>query len=544
MKKTNVKEWIVSLFLFLTFFPSGTIFAEEGKPESDSLVVAMVGAFGREEKSEKNDFVATFYDFTRDRKGRNITFSPESYRKAILDFSRSGGKTSKLARYYRSPKNLYTTTIMVSSVRPSGPATAFDEPRAQYGWAVLYTGKLAHKDAITFRFVGAGDDFMLVWLDGKMVLKACRSKGSNNFQRDFSSLWESSSSDSGKYDLGNGKAVVGDWITLDPGVPLDMRAVTGNVMGGPFSAMLLVEVEGVEYERNSQGGPVLPVFKITNLSLGMQDFICGGLVAGEVSVTNGPVFSVATGSQEPTHAVGQVEFSTPVVRGDSNGSGMRPWTADSGQTLEAEFVRVVGGKVILKDLNGKQRKIPLDRFSAEDRSYIELAYLLKLEVDFIQESVPISGLDEKNNPFGEENSLPNFYEHAFRVELKQTSPQKCTRELQVEFYVIADEREGNRSFLLDRQEGHFSPSKSYAQAFSSKPIQIFTDDLYADARSKDSFGYLVVLSDKQGQVVQYATSDEWLFESLGNLRRLPVGAYMDKTCARVLPSGISPTEMR
>ena len=41
--------------------------------------------------------------------------------------------------------------------------------------------------------------------------------------------------------------------------------------------------------------------------------------------------------------------------------------------LEAEFVAVIGGKVVLKDARKRVRKIPLSRFSEEDRRHIELA---------------------------------------------------------------------------------------------------------------------------------------------------------------------------
>ena len=220
---------------------------------------------------------------------------------------------------------------------------------------------------------------------------------------------------------------------------------------------------------------------------------------------------------------------------------MRSWTADNGQTLEAKFVNFIGENVILEDSNGKQRRIPLNRFSVDDRDYIELAHLLKFEVNFIWESIEQNEKELGDRSWMvEDNNLPDFYEHVFRIELKQTSSKNCNRDLQIEFYVIADERKGNKAFLLDRQQASFVPSKSYAQAFSTKTVSIPTDDLYDDARDEDSFGYLVVLSDKRGRVVQHATSDEWLFNKLGNLRRIPVGAYMDKTCTRTLPSGLSP----
>ncbi|RKX33234.1 MAG: hypothetical protein DRP64_21080 [Verrucomicrobia bacterium] len=537
----NLIRFSLALLLFLAVFSDGSTFAGEKNPEPTFPLVTTVGAFGSAEKSEGNDFVATFYDFTRDRRDRRLPFSPESYSQVLMDFFRSGLKTSKFTRFYRSPVKLHTSTIMVSSVRPSGPGNAFAEPDVQYCWAMLYKGKLVHKEAITFRFWGVGDDFMLVQVDGQIVLNACRREGSHSLHRDFSSLWESRFSDSGKYDLGNGKAVAGDWITLEPGVPLDMGVMTGNAMGGPFSAMLLVEVEGVEYEKTSQGGPVLPVFKTANLSFDIQGSICKGLVSGRVSVTNGPVFSVAEDPRAPTQTEGGAELFVAEVSGGSGGLGMRSWTADNGQTLEAKFVNFIGENVILEDSNGKQRRIPLNRFSVDDRDYIELAHLLKFEVNFIWESIEQNEKELGDRSWMvEDNNLPDFYEHVFRIELKQTSSKNCNRDLQIEFYVIADERKGNKAFLLDRQQASFVPSKSYAQAFSTKTVSIPTDDLYDDARDEDSFGYLVVLSDKRGRVVQHATSDEWLFNKLGNLRRIPVGAYMDKTCTRTLPSGLSP----
>jgi hypothetical protein len=53
-----------------------------------------------------NDFVGTFYDFKRDRRGRPIPIDPDAFRQELKEFVRSGWKTSKIARYYRSPKKL------------------------------------------------------------------------------------------------------------------------------------------------------------------------------------------------------------------------------------------------------------------------------------------------------------------------------------------------------------------------------------------------------------------------------------------------------
>ena len=61
--------------------------------------------------------------------------------------------------------------------------------------------------------------------------------------------------------------------------------------GGLCARMLVVEVEGVDYPQNKQGGPILPVFKTAKLSHDLIDRIYFDLAPNECCLTNGPVFS-------------------------------------------------------------------------------------------------------------------------------------------------------------------------------------------------------------------------------------------------------------
>ena len=57
-----------------------------------------------------NDFVGTFYDIKRDRRGKNIpNRGLAGFVNILNSFMTKGFKTSVLNRYYRSPKKLYTT---------------------------------------------------------------------------------------------------------------------------------------------------------------------------------------------------------------------------------------------------------------------------------------------------------------------------------------------------------------------------------------------------------------------------------------------------
>ena len=90
----------------------------------------------------------------------------------------------------------------------------------------------------------------------------------------------------GQHPCGNGYLVGSNWITLEPGVPHDFDAVVGEAPGGQFFAMLLVEVQGEEYELNNFGGKTFSLFAVEPLSRPLQDSILMGMYQGDAMVTN------------------------------------------------------------------------------------------------------------------------------------------------------------------------------------------------------------------------------------------------------------------
>ncbi len=239
-------------------------------------------------------FEGTFYDFKRDRKGGAAIMDPHQFVAEIAAFVGSGWKTSKLARYYRAPNKLYAECFMVPPVRSSvAPAAFGEEDTLGYCWLAHYQGQLVYHEDITFRFWGQGDDILAVRVNGKEVLVACW-PGSTWTQQDIVASaaggWQSSSPKSRTYSMGNNSAVVGDWITLKANQPLDMEVIIGEVPGGTFCSMLTVEVQGAEYELNREQGPILPMFKTTELSRDLKDWIHEWLTQDHARVSGGPIF--------------------------------------------------------------------------------------------------------------------------------------------------------------------------------------------------------------------------------------------------------------
>jgi hypothetical protein len=233
-----------------------------------------------------NDFKGSFYDLKRNRQGGGIPMDQDQFRLVIRDFIRGGWKESDLNRYYRAPKTLYTTHFVV----PPIPAPLFPDlygaPEAEsYFFFVKYKGELVYKEDIKFRFWGIGNAYMMVRVNGTDVFMACWP-----FHEDFFDWWQSSSPDNRKYFLADQEMAVGDWITLKAGQPVEMEVLFGEWEGWVSSAILLVEVEGQEYPRGRQGGPILPAFRTEDFSLDMLEEITKYLPEGECSLTNGPVF--------------------------------------------------------------------------------------------------------------------------------------------------------------------------------------------------------------------------------------------------------------
>ena len=403
-----------------------------------------------------NDFAGTFYDIKRGRSGLpvSVDYSGNQWRQLINKFFQRDWDSSIFARCYRSPRKLYATNFVVPVTQSALAPIAFgDENAVGALWMVHYKGELVHKEAITFRFWGMAGEGMAVRVNGKVVL-ALGWPSPEYKDVMIGNIWQSDSADSRKYFMGNGRAVVGDWITLEPGESLPMELLLGD-NGGLDSFFLAVEVEGAEYKRNPQGAPILPAFKIAELSHELVDLIYKSLPEDEmVCLTTGPVFcdynisakAVLAKELEKTEpaTAEEPEGCEPSLRATSQEEKMRIWTLADGRTMKAEFANTFLGKVVLKNAKGEIHKIPPEKLSSGDREYAELACPPVLDINFL-----------KN--FRQESFSGGLYDIWPRpsenwghcgIQIKQTSPSEYNHDLQVEIFVVGKQLGGrSRTFF-------------------------------------------------------------------------------------------------
>lgn len=213
----------------------------------------------------------------------------------------------------------------------------------------------------------------------------------------------------------------------------------------------------------------------------------------------------------------------------------RTWTLPGGQKYTAELVLVMGDKVVLKNSEGKQTKVPLARLSAQDRLFIEQANPPRLELSFRRKS------NQKYfSPRFTTTLLPKIQINTFGVRIKQLSAGSYQHRLHVECFAIGKERDGNKYILLDRQESSFILSEANQRSYESwgKAVELDQYEIfYIDRpRGKKYDGHLIVVTDSRGKQIAVQASHDWLLEHYEALNKVPVGAYMDKTCTRTFPT--------
>lgn len=256
-------------------------------PDMDSL--SIFG--GSKSLATGNEFEGTFYSFAYDRQGNESTVTDSIYPQIIRRFIDANWNPFVFAPYYRSSQKLYTTQIFVPTTYSEFGPAAFGIPDGPdfdpYLWCVHYKGKIAHKEGGTFRFWGFGDDVLIVRVNGEIVLDA-----SYNVWRGEMTNWQPSSKEDWKYYIGHAVAAVGTSFELEPGEPVEMEVLIGEIPGERFAAYLLIEDESADYDRNRDGLPILPVFKTAEIPDRVKDKIKYTLIPGEGDLDAELMFNV------------------------------------------------------------------------------------------------------------------------------------------------------------------------------------------------------------------------------------------------------------
>lgn len=230
-----------------------------------------VGLFGA--KFGANGLVGIFYDIkqTPDRNATSAAPYPAGmnpYRDVIRGFLNAGWNPSKFERYYRAPDTLTMSQLFIPGRSANAAPVAFgvEKEVSPSRWLVHYKGTVRAPRAGTFRFVGSGDDWLIVRWNRKIAFD----EGYETFEvkkgkyTDFDQVINLQvpidRSPGGRHFL-----KCGPWITVRQGDAVPVEILMGEGPGGSFDVYLAIEVAKPKKQNNQfVGEGSLKLFRTTN----------------------------------------------------------------------------------------------------------------------------------------------------------------------------------------------------------------------------------------------------------------------------------------
>jgi hypothetical protein len=204
----------------------------------------------------KSDLIGSFYDVKQTANGRprenpNVI---EEVRK-LIDSKLS---PDVLGEYFKASKKLYATHLIIPVIlAEEAPKVYGVEGKVDPGqWFIHYQGKISPHRTGSCRFVGKGDDILVVLVNGKVVLDGSIAGQNPTDWKTTEPEWHHPSP---QWD---GELPYGDWTPLTAGKNYQIDIIFAEAPGGHLSGFLLTERRGGKYETASDGRPILPPFAV------------------------------------------------------------------------------------------------------------------------------------------------------------------------------------------------------------------------------------------------------------------------------------------
>jgi hypothetical protein len=219
------------------------------------------------EAAEKNVFgvptptsaslMGVLYDLKQTERRLPTKVTPVTYSNVIDEFLRKGWDDNVLNRYYQVANSLYASQIFIPNMNADAAPKAFNaaktvRPRM---WIIHYKGQVSPPSTGSYRFWGCADDVMAVAVNGKTVLV-----GNRPDTKLPNVKWKASEPDGAQ--AADDPLRPGDWMDLKADQIVDLDVIIGERPGGYFNAFMMVEKKGENYDKDSKGHSIFPIFQI------------------------------------------------------------------------------------------------------------------------------------------------------------------------------------------------------------------------------------------------------------------------------------------
>ena len=204
--------------------------------------------------------IGTLYDLkqTADRKPTsaapaNTGIAP--YRTSVREFLESGWSAGRLQRFFKSPDKLVSGQLFITGRSADDAPKAFEVEKLMKPsrWVVHYRCYVEMPSSLPFRFVGSGDDFLIVRWNRKIALDdgyETYLAGGGNYKDFGVKVTQEFKVDRRPGGLHRLKA--GPWIQVTKGTKVPVEVLIGETPGGVFDCYLAIEVAKSSTKVNGQ----------------------------------------------------------------------------------------------------------------------------------------------------------------------------------------------------------------------------------------------------------------------------------------------------
>lgn len=204
---------------------------------------------------------------------------------------------------------------------------------------------------------------------------------------------------------------------------------------------------------------------------------------------------------------------------------LRIWTSRKGDTIEAEFVSIIGTKAVLKTTEGKVLKIPMSGLSAADKKYLADSIPPTIAID-----VDVDKNEEKMHDSG--YSVSKKETVSCSVKLKKTSREACNREFTAHAFVFAESLRDDSKKIIIYKEYKFNFKSTAMTSFStgSASVQNYKSD---SSQSNGKYGaeyhgYLVFVEDDKGNIIAVQSNQTTYEKNIARIKGNKVDTRFDK----------------
>ena len=182
------------------------------------------------------------------------------------------------------------------------------------------------------------------------------------------------------------------------------------------------------------------------------------------------------------------------------GAEFRVWSSqDGGSTIEAQFVKVEGVRVVLEKKDGSRLIVPRAKLCKADQEYLAEVIPPVLAVE-------ISKGKERNDQYKGAYTTSKENTITVTATIKKVNKDPCSWEFKAYLYVVAKAYKGDGRKVIGSKDMSFSFGKKSSASMSAEGSVYVSDSKYGGKSGWKYEGYIVVVEDKDGKVLMIDTN--------------------------------------